>query len=82
MKSTLSYSEQISDLCNKYFKYSFDLERENAKLRTVIRILAKSRSFNEDGQVVMSLTSDEAEFIMKTCEECNVFGEMLNWEEK
>ena len=68
---TIKIHEKINDLSN----HAISLERENFKLKQVIRTIAKKMALDESGRSTIELTQNEADFIKKTCIETNLFLE-------
>lgn len=75
MSSILNLSEKAAENVNELISAGFKLERENAKLKQVIRMMAAARAIDADtGAVTMQFSQEDADFIKEVCEEFHVFG--------
>lgn len=70
---TLELTRVVEKAMNEMVLHSISIERQNATLKKVIRVLASSVEVTEDGRSEMILTQEQADFIQKSCDELRVF---------
>ena len=73
MNKSLNNYNSLHKLNEEILCYSAGLERKNAMLKRVIRLLARPPAIDQEGNVAPILTAEEADLIKRVCEEEDVF---------
>lgn len=74
MKTSIDFVQDIEKTINDLLTYSVGLELQVVDLKKIIKLLAHSFALNEEGEVIKSLTPEQAEYIKRICEKYHVFG--------
>ena len=73
MKNANGYARTLESATADLVAYAFQLERERAELKRVIRVIAGSFALDEEGNTTMSLTEEDGKYIKEVCNQHNVF---------
>lgn len=71
---TMTMVQEIDKSMNTLTKHAMTLERDNMLLKKAIRTMANKMYTDDDGNVSMGLSQEDADFLRSVSDTCDVFN--------
>lgn len=78
MKNTFGLFRKVEEALSEASYHSMSLEKKNADLKAVVRIFGRAMNIDQEGNTTINITQEDADFIRKVAEDCNVFNTKSN----